>query len=160
MHGSVDPPLQAACLCNSAKMTAPNFSPIPKHSCRTWDLEKKERVFASPSLRFLLVRPGMMRKHKRKFCKSQRAQKQRMGQNCCENIHLPHITKKSGHKEINFRHSKKVEVWTWGKWSFSGFPALISLGFLFKMSESGDRGGGFECPSALQGVKITLELLG
>lgn len=62
MHGSVDLPLPAACLCDSAKMTAPNFSPIPKHWCRTWDLEKKEPVFASPSLHFLLVRPGMMRK--------------------------------------------------------------------------------------------------
>lgn len=83
-----------------------------------------------------------------------------MGQNCCENIHLPHITKKSGHKEINFRHNKKVEVWTWGKWSFPGFPALLSLGFLFKMSGSGDRGGGFECPSALQGEKNPFRILG
>ena len=41
LPGPLDPPLLAACLCDTAKIAASDLPPIPRGWPRRWDLEKK-----------------------------------------------------------------------------------------------------------------------
>lgn len=66
MHGSVDLPLLAACLCDSAEMMAFPIShashPFSPTGVEHGIWRKRNMEHLLPSFHFLLVRPGMMRR--------------------------------------------------------------------------------------------------